>query len=110
MNSSKPLTLDKVMEQLQRVLHDLSDLSEFGAEGQPFQGVVIDALDFVYRDRPLTKWRITIEQIVGVTKTGKTLTNSDIERLADEAEQGYDVEHLQPHFREGFEEARTEDE
>lgn len=29
-----------------------------------------------------------------VTKTGKVLTEADIEALADEAERGYDVEHL----------------
>jgi len=29
-----------------------------------------------------------------VTKTGKVLTDADIEALADEAEAGYDVEHL----------------
>jgi hypothetical protein len=29
-----------------------------------------------------------------VTKTGKVLTDEDIEALADEAEQGYDVSHL----------------
>ena len=29
-----------------------------------------------------------------VTKTGKVLTDADIEALADEAEQGYDVSHL----------------
>ena len=28
------------------------------------------------------------------TKTGRILTNEDIERLADEAERGYDIEHL----------------
>ncbi len=28
------------------------------------------------------------------TKTGRVLTDADIEALADEAEQGYDVEHL----------------
>lgn len=31
-----------------------------------------------------------------VTNTGKVLTNEDIQALADEAEQGYDVSHLQP--------------
>jgi hypothetical protein len=29
-----------------------------------------------------------------VTKTGKVLTDEDIEALADEAERGYDVSHL----------------
>ena len=31
-----------------------------------------------------------------VTKTGKVLTDADIEALADEAEAGYDVTHLKP--------------
>ena len=31
-----------------------------------------------------------------VTKTGKVLTDADIEALADEAEAGYDVSHLRP--------------
>lgn len=30
------------------------------------------------------------------TKTGKILTDADIEALADEAERGYDVSHLKP--------------
>lgn len=30
------------------------------------------------------------------TKTGRELTNEDFEALADEAERGYDIEHLRP--------------
>jgi hypothetical protein len=30
------------------------------------------------------------------TKTGRILTDADLEALADEAERGYDVEHLKP--------------
>jgi hypothetical protein len=33
------------------------------------------------------------------TKTGKVLTDADIEALADEAERGYDVEVLKPRRR-----------
>lgn len=35
------------------------------------------------------------------TKTGRTLTDADIEGLADEAEQGYDVEELRRRRRGG---------
>jgi predicted DNA-binding transcriptional regulator YafY len=31
-----------------------------------------------------------------VTKTGRVLTDADFEALADEAERGYDVSHLDP--------------
>lgn len=45
---------------------------------------------------------VTDEDEPLVTKTGKVLTDADIEELADEAEAGYDVEHLrnQPSRRE----------
>jgi CRISPR-associated endonuclease/helicase Cas3 len=33
------------------------------------------------------------------TKTGRELTDADIEKLADEAEQGYDVDDLKPRRR-----------
>jgi hypothetical protein len=102
---SRPLTTQMVIEKLQQVLHDLSDLSEYGT-GEEFRGIVLDEIPLRYRGAEQTSWRVTIELIVAKTRTGKTLTDSDMERLADEAEQGYDVSHLQPSFREGFDEGR----
>jgi hypothetical protein len=57
---SRQLTFNDVLIQLQQVLHNLHDLSQFG-EGQPFQGVVISDLEFVWREEPLTHWTIRIE-------------------------------------------------
>ena len=104
---SKSLTLQTVVFKVQQVLHDLSDLSEFG-EGEEFDGIVLDEIPFQYRDAEASEWRVTFERIVGRTRTGKTLTDRDIEALSEEAERGYDVEHLQPSFREGFDEGRPE--
>jgi len=46
--------------------------------------------------RPLARIRRWIRQHRGIytTSTGKVLTDADIQALADEAERGYDVEHL----------------
>ena len=103
---ARQLTVESVIEKLQQALHDLHDLSDFGL-GEEFRGVVLE-VPLHYRDQDETEWRVTIERIVARTKSGKTLTDADIEALADEAEQGYDVSHLQPHFREGFDEGRPE--
>ena len=47
------------------------------------------SLDTVMTDKPKTY----------TTKTGKVLTDADIEQMADEAERGYDVEELKSRRR-----------
>lgn len=47
------------------------------------------SLDTVMTDKPKTY----------TTRTGKVLTDADIERMADEAERGYDVEELKSRSR-----------
>jgi hypothetical protein len=57
---SKPLTFDKILEDLQGVIHDLSDLSaQAGVER--FNGIVIEDLLVQYRDMGPSMWKITIE-------------------------------------------------
>lgn len=50
-------------------------------------------------DREEGTWRVTAQGEEYVTKTGKVLTQTDIEALADEAEAGYDVSKLKEHRR-----------
>jgi len=40
------------------------------------------------------------------TKSGRVLTDAEIQKLADEAERGYDVEHLRDRPRETVERVR----
>ena len=60
---SKPLTREKIYEDLQRVLHDLHDLSIFG-DKQPFRGIVITHLPIQYRDEGMSFWTIRFEPAV----------------------------------------------
>lgn len=53
------MTLTKVMEDLQVVLHDLQDLS--ARSGQPFRGIVIRDLVVQWRDQGAAPWTIRIE-------------------------------------------------
>ena len=55
---SEPLTMDRVLIRLQMVLHDLADLA--AQAGQPFQGLTINGLNFQYRDRGTSFWKIKI--------------------------------------------------
>lgn len=52
--------MEKVMEDLQGILHDLSDLSA-RTTGGPFQGLVVEGLPFQYRDMGRSVWKITFE-------------------------------------------------
>jgi len=57
---SRQLTFEAVVEALQKVLHDLHDLSNY-ADRQPFNGLVITDVEFVWRDDPVSHWTIRIE-------------------------------------------------
>ena len=67
---SQPLSFQKVVEGLQRVLHDLHDLSEFQAK-RPFTGVVLEGVLLQYRDHGPSYWRISI-QPAGAPKRSTT--------------------------------------
>ena len=57
---SKALSIETVIEQLQQVLHNLTDLSEFRAQ-RPFEGVTFESIPLYYRERSdPTFWRILI--------------------------------------------------
>lgn len=64
---SKPLTMTKVLEDLQAVLHDLHDLA--WTNGQPFVGLNIVGLQMQYRDVGLSAWDIRIVPATGVGDT-----------------------------------------
>lgn len=51
-------------------------------------------VDRGYRGQGLFGPRVYAVEPSYVTKTGKVLTDEDLEKLADEAERGYDVSHL----------------
>lgn len=57
---SRQLTYDAVVEGLQRVLHDLHDLSNY-ADHHPFKGIVFTDVEFVWREEPLSHWTVRIE-------------------------------------------------
>ena len=57
---SRQLTFEAVVEGLQKVLHDLHDLSNY-ADQQPFKGLVITDVEFIWRDEPVSHWTIRIE-------------------------------------------------
>lgn len=57
---SKALTFNKIAEDLQAVIHDLSDLSAQAGVEQ-FNGIVIEDLPVQYRDMGLSHWKVTFE-------------------------------------------------
>ena len=99
---SQPLSFQKVVEGLQRVLHDLHDLSEFGAK-RPFTGIVIEDVLLQYRDHGPSYWRVSI-QPAGVEEVEEV----DEAEILDEPFEGEDEEplSLEEEFLEGFEEGR----
>lgn len=100
---SQPLSFQKVVEGLQRVLHDLHDLSEFGAK-RPFTGIVVEDVLLQYRDHGPSYWRVSI-QPAGVEEV-EEVEEAEI----DEPFEGEDDEDLdrtlEEEFLEGFEEGR----
>ena len=107
---SQPLSFPKVVEALQRVLHDLHDLSSFRAK-QPFTGLRLDGVLLQYRDQGPSYWTIII-QPAGVP--GEEVEEvEEVDEVEDEPFEGEDDEEdpertLEEEFLEGFNEGRKE--
>ena len=107
---SQPLSMLKVVEGLQRVLHDLHDLSEFGAH-QPFKGIDLQPILLQYRDYGPSYWRITIQPAgtadVVVEEVEEVEEIPEFEDEPFEGEEDEELERtLEEEFLEGFEEGR----
>lgn len=88
---SRSLTADVVYEELQQVLHDLHDLSMFG-DRKMFRGIVIEDLQFVWRDEPLSHWKITIEPVRAQQPRKLMEILADMEDDGDKVDQPTNVE------------------
>jgi hypothetical protein len=99
---SQALTMNKVLESLQRTLHDLADLHM--KAGRPFDGITISALPFTYRDYGVSLWDITFAPHSPVPEVEEIPLDEDD---ADEPEDDEDIT-LEEAFVEGFTEGRQE--
>ena len=98
----------KVVEGLQRVLHDLHDLSEFH-DHRPFVGIDLQPILLQYRDYGPSYWRITIRPAGTADVVEEVEEVEEIPEFEDEPFEGEDEEPertLEEEFLEGFEEGR----
>lgn len=93
--------MTRVVEALQRTLHEIIDLHL--KAGRPFEGMTISALPLQYRDFGMSVWDITIEPHTGMVE--------EVEETIVEEDQDEDEEiepTLEESFKEGFDEGRQE--
>lgn len=93
---SQALTMNKVLEALQRTLHDLADLH--AKAGRPFEGITVEALPFTYRDFGVSLWDITFTPHSGQVE----------ETTLEDEDEPEELESLEESFVEGFNEGRKE--
>lgn len=98
---SQALTMNKVLESLQRTLHDLADLHM--KAGRPFDGITISALPFTYRDFGVSVWDITFAPHQPIQEVEEVLLDEDDPEEDDDEDQT-----LEEAFVEGFSEGRVE--
>jgi hypothetical protein len=99
---SQQQSMTRVLEALQRTLHELIDLHL--KAGMPFEGITISALPLQYRDAGLSVWDVAITPHTGqVEEVEETIVEED----QDEPELDEDVT-LEESFKEGFDEGRKE--
>ena len=92
--------MTKVLEALQRTLHDLADLH--AKQGIPFNGITIEELPFTYRDFGTSMWDITF------TPHGLVQEVEEILLDEEDAEDEEELESLEEAFVDGFNEGRAE--
>jgi hypothetical protein len=93
--------MTRVIESLQRTLHELVDLHL--KSGRPFNGITISALPLQYRDTGVSIWDVTFAPHQPVEEVEETIVEED----ADEPEDDEDAT-LEEAFVEGFAEGRQE--